>query len=52
MNGQKLPPDEDFYVPISTPVPLARERENYSIVVNGRRRYEEDFIYDPLRDWD
>ena len=48
MDNRKLPPDEDFYVPISTPVPLVRERENHSIVVNGRRRYEEDFIYDPI----
>lgn len=48
MDSRKLPPDEDFYVPISTPVPLVQERENHSIVVNDRRRYEEDFIYDPI----
>lgn len=48
MDNRKLPPDEDFYVPISTPVPLVPDRELGVIQYTGRRRYEEDFIYDPI----
>lgn len=46
-------PEDDEYIPPPPKLPPSLHRQEYgSMVVNGVRRYEEDYIYDPLRDWD